>query len=168
MRDAVAHLYAQIIKFIQKAVTWYKKGALAHAWGSIARPWALSFQDNVEDVKVLSQRVDELASTAEKAELRDVHREVLEMRGEMQLARGQIESLRKMFGNKVEEILQNVTGIYIVLNLRLEPQLTMNNRNSNTATAHASRSQRPNRNDSQHPTHRNPLLELHVQSSHLR
>lgn len=166
MRDAVAHLYAQIIKFIQKAVTWYKKGALAHAWGSIAKPWALSFQENVEDIKVLSERVDELASTAEKAELRDVHREVLEMRGEMQLAHGQIVSLRRMFGNKVEEILQIVTGIYIVL--RLEPQLTVNNRNSNTATAHASRSQRPNRNDPQHPTHRDPLLELHVQSPYLR
>jgi len=111
MRDAAAHLYAQIIKFIQKAVTWYKKGALAHVWGSIARPWALSFQDNVEDIKVFSQRVDELASTAEKAELRDVHREVLKTRGEMQLVQGQIESLRKLFGNKVEEVLQIVTGI---------------------------------------------------------
>jgi len=123
MRDAVAQLYAQIIKFIQKAVTWYKMGALAHAWGSIVKPWALNFQDNVEDIKVLSQRVDELANTAEKAELRDVHREISEMRGEMQLAHGQIESLRSLFGNKVEEILQIVTGIDIVLNLRLELEL---------------------------------------------
>jgi hypothetical protein len=105
MRDAVAYLYAQIIKFIQKDVTWYRMGALAHAWGSIVRPWALNFQGNVEDIKVLSQRVDERANTAEKAELRDVNREILEMRGEMQLAHGQIESLRRLFGNKVEEIL---------------------------------------------------------------
>jgi len=36
----------------------------------------------------------------------------------------------------------------------------VNNRNSNTAAAQASRSQRPNRNDPQHPTHRNPFFEF--------
>ena len=129
MRDAVAHLYAQIIKFLQKAVTWYKKGKLAHAWGSIAKPWALNFQDNVEDIKALSQRVDELASTAEKAELRDVHREVLETRGEVQLVHSLIQNLREVVGDKVEEMLQIVTSICIVLPLRVKSQLTAINRN---------------------------------------
>lgn len=140
IRDAVAHLYAQIIKFIQKAVGWYKMGSLAHAWGSIARPWALNFQENVEDIKIISQRVDELANTAEKAEIRDVHREILEMRGEMQIAHGQVEILRKLFGNKVDEVLEVVIGIYNLLNSRLEHQLIGNDRNSNIATAHVSRS----------------------------
>ena len=168
MRDGVAHLYAQIIKFLQKAVTWYKKGKLAHAWGSIAKPWALNFHDNVEDIKALSQRVDELASTAEKAELRDVHREVLETRGEVQLIHSQIQNLRKVVGDKFEEILQTVTGICIVLHLRVKSQLTAINRNSSSATAHASRSQRPVRNDPHDPINRNTLVKLHVQSPHIR
>lgn len=112
MRETVSHLYAQIIKFVQKAILWYKKSPLAHVWAAIAKPWTLSFQDVVENIRSLSQQVDNLASTASKVELRDTHWEIAETRIELQLARRQIAAIQDVFGNKADDILKIVTGKY--------------------------------------------------------
>merc|ERR1711939_346230 len=62
------------------AILWYKKGKLYHAIGSVINPWALSFKENVQEIDEQSRKIDRLASTASKAELRDMHHEIAEQR----------------------------------------------------------------------------------------
>jgi hypothetical protein len=73
VKEAVAQLYAHIIKFIQFAVRWYKKGKIAHSIAAILQPFQISCKDIVEGIAECSRRVDSLASSASKAELRDLH-----------------------------------------------------------------------------------------------
>lgn len=73
VKEAVAQLYAHIIKFIQFAVRWYKKGKIAHSIAAILQPFQISCKDIVEEIAECSRRVDSLASAASKAELRDLH-----------------------------------------------------------------------------------------------
>lgn len=82
MQDVLARLYANIIQFMSQAIDWYRQGKLKHSVSSIFRPWALSFEGTVESIKEDSIRLDKLADIAAKAELRDTHVEVVEMRQE--------------------------------------------------------------------------------------
>ena len=80
MMDSVAHLYAHIMRFVQRAITWYSRGKLRRCWDVIARPWALRFKEERQEVERLSRQMDDLASAASKAELRDTHDELKRMR----------------------------------------------------------------------------------------
>ncbi|CAD6593390.1 MAG: hypothetical protein ASARMPREDX12_007126 [Alectoria sarmentosa] len=80
MQDVLARLYANIIQFISQAVHWYRQGKLKHSVFSIIRPWKVSFQESLESIKDDSIRLDKLSDMAAKAELRDTHVEVVEIR----------------------------------------------------------------------------------------
>ena len=80
MQDVLSRLYANIIQVMSQAIHWYKQGKLKHSVSSVFRPWALSFEENVELIREGSIRLDKLADIAAKAELRDTHVEVIEMR----------------------------------------------------------------------------------------
>ena len=73
MQEAVALVYAKILQFVIKAIEWYKKGKVMHSISAIIRPFSLSFKPILEEMIELSRRVDELASAASKAEIRDLH-----------------------------------------------------------------------------------------------
>jgi hypothetical protein len=93
MKMAVSHLYAQLIRFMLRATRWFKRGKLMHCFGAIARPFGLDFKDDIEKVDEVSRNIDELASAAAKAELRDTHLEVSETRAELREARTEIHRL---------------------------------------------------------------------------
>ena len=80
MQDTLARLYASVMQFMSKAILWYKQGKLKHSISSIFNPWGLSFQDTMESIKDDSIRLDRLSDIAAKAELRDTHVEVIELR----------------------------------------------------------------------------------------
>jgi hypothetical protein len=67
MKQAVAELYAHIIRFFIRAQDWYQQGKLRHAWDSFARP--------VDCTK----EVDNLATAGARAEQRDIHLELSEL-----------------------------------------------------------------------------------------
>ncbi|KAF2188503.1 hypothetical protein K469DRAFT_703077 [Zopfia rhizophila CBS 207.26] len=73
MKESVAQLYANIIKFIQSAIKWYKKGTLAKSISAVINPYDVAFKDILEEITACSRRVDELANAALKAEIRDQH-----------------------------------------------------------------------------------------------
>jgi hypothetical protein len=73
MKSAVAQLYAKIILFVQDAVKWYKKSKLAHSVSAVFRPYDLGFKTIVEEISIASRRVDQEASAASKAEIRELH-----------------------------------------------------------------------------------------------
>lgn len=93
MQEAVARLYAHILKFFQQALKWYKAGKLSHSLNSVIRPWSVSFQDNVDAIIAEATKLRELTDMASKAELRDTHLEVLETRTELGKAREEIVAL---------------------------------------------------------------------------
>lgn len=76
MQDAVARLYAHIMKFFQKAIRWYRKGRLSHAIGSIFSPWELSWKESLKEIDLQSREIDKLSGSASNAEQRDIHLEV--------------------------------------------------------------------------------------------
>ena len=73
MRVAVAQLYAKVMYFVQDAVKWYKKGKLAHSLSAVFKPYSLGFKAIVEEISEASRRVDQEASAASKAEIRELH-----------------------------------------------------------------------------------------------
>lgn len=79
MNHAVGQLYAKIMSFVQNAVKWYKMGKIKHSWTAIAKPYALSFKDIVEEVGEASRNVDKEASAASRAEIRGLHLQVLHL-----------------------------------------------------------------------------------------
>lgn len=96
MKEAVAQLYVEILRFIQHAVYWYKQGRLAHAWAALAKPWSLSFQKYVNGIDRQARRIDSLASSASKAELRGMHVEICNFRDGLLKAQATIDQLVQM------------------------------------------------------------------------
>jgi hypothetical protein len=73
IKYAVSALFAQIIKFIQRATNWYSEGRAKHVITAILRPAPLRFQDLLDEITSCSEAVDQLAVSASQAELRDMH-----------------------------------------------------------------------------------------------
>jgi hypothetical protein len=73
MRVAVAQLYGKILHFVRDAAKWYSKGKLAHSISAVFKPYALGFKTIVEEISEASRRVDQEASAASKAEIRELH-----------------------------------------------------------------------------------------------
>lgn len=106
MKSAVAQLYASIMKFVQEAIRWYKQGKIAHAWNSITKPWALSFEHHAQDIDEQARRVDDLSGDALKAEVREAHSEIREARKEIQEIRLHIGKLEDLVKSEAQAALQ--------------------------------------------------------------
>ncbi|KAH0565970.1 hypothetical protein GP486_000638 [Trichoglossum hirsutum] len=79
MKEAITTLYAYIIRFLQQAVKWYKMSPAGRAFSSIRNPFDLSLKDTVEKINECSRAVDQIASAASRAELRDLHIKINEL-----------------------------------------------------------------------------------------
>ena len=108
MQQAVAWVYASIMKFLYLSICFYKEGKVKHSIKAIFQPWALRFQDLYDELSDRSMRVKELASTAAKAELRDVHLDILdsrkvsdEMNSRIKTLHSTIEGLTALFEQKM-------------------------------------------------------------------
>ncbi|KAI1298944.1 hypothetical protein F5Y03DRAFT_386486 [Xylaria venustula] len=84
MREAVARLYALLMKFLLRALRWYRHGRVVHLLSSIANPWGLEFEQELGDVERQARVVDELAQSASRAELREAHFQIHQIRGDLQ------------------------------------------------------------------------------------
>ncbi|KAI0403449.1 hypothetical protein F4802DRAFT_608043 [Xylaria palmicola] len=84
MREAVARLYAVLMKFLLRALRWYRHGRAMHVLSSIANPWGLEFEQELGDVERQARIVDELAQSASRAELREAHFQIHEIRCDLQ------------------------------------------------------------------------------------
>ena len=115
MKMAVSHLYAQLIRFMLRATRWFKRGKLTHCFGAIARPFGLDFKDDIEKLDEVSRNIDELASVAAKAELRDTHLEMLETRAELREARTEIHRLGELVKAEAYRMLGVASSEYALL-----------------------------------------------------
>jgi hypothetical protein len=73
IKATVAQLYAKILHFIRDIVRWYKKSKLAHSISTVFKPYNLGFKAIVEEISKASRRVDQEASAASKAKIRELH-----------------------------------------------------------------------------------------------
>jgi hypothetical protein len=73
IQQAVSELYAQVLKFMLRAMKWYTEGRLKHFITAVFRPAALRFKDLLEGIESCSQTVDQLAVGASQAEQRNMH-----------------------------------------------------------------------------------------------
>ncbi|KAF2498987.1 hypothetical protein BU16DRAFT_454960 [Lophium mytilinum] len=73
MQAAISRLYAHIILFLQKAVNWYKRGLAARIRSAIFKPYKLEYQDTVEQIKLCARTVDDVATSGNRAEVRDMN-----------------------------------------------------------------------------------------------
>ncbi|CAG8962269.1 hypothetical protein HYFRA_00005324 [Hymenoscyphus fraxineus] len=73
MLQAVSQLYAQIMRFSQRAIGWYTESKLKHFYHSVTQPYSLSYKDIVAEVKTCSKRIKQLAEDAAQAEQRAIH-----------------------------------------------------------------------------------------------
>ena len=76
----VAQIYASILRFVRSATEWYSKNRVQRSLSAIIKPFEISFKDIVDDIGACSRRVDEHANAAMKAELRDLHIDMMQMR----------------------------------------------------------------------------------------
>ncbi|KAE8441311.1 hypothetical protein EG329_005506 [Mollisiaceae sp. DMI_Dod_QoI] len=106
MQQAVAKVYARLIHFMVHALKWYQKCKAKRAIGSIFKPFALDFQDELTEVNELSRAVDEIANTAAQAELRAVHARVEDVNNELSLARLEIKSLSDLVSLQADRVFQ--------------------------------------------------------------
>lgn len=73
MKEAISGLYAHIILFFQQAVKWYNMGPASRALQSILKPFDLEYKDTVEQIKICSETVEDIANAAARAEIRDMN-----------------------------------------------------------------------------------------------
>ena len=76
MKIALSELYAKIIQFVQLAVKYYKSGRIAKSLAAVTKPFDLKYKPILDDIREASRRIDELANSALKAEVRDLHLQV--------------------------------------------------------------------------------------------
>jgi hypothetical protein len=84
MKDAVGRLYAHILLFFQSALKWYNAHPFERAVRSIIKPYDLEYKETVEQIELCAQNVNDIASAANRAEMRDMHLTIQEMQREMQ------------------------------------------------------------------------------------
>ena len=114
IREAVARLYAAIVKFALRALRWYQQGRLMHIASTIASPWALGFEEEFAEIERNSNSVEELAQSAARAELRELRFQVHQSRSDQQQARTELLQLK----NTVEDGFRNVTEHFLGRSLR--------------------------------------------------
>ncbi|KAH0547671.1 hypothetical protein FGG08_000160 [Glutinoglossum americanum] len=139
MKEAVACLYARIIRFLQQSVKFYTRSKFSHAWNSVVKPYALSFREISDEIEEYSRRVDQLAAAASQAEIRGLHLKIIElmqmMNGKCELLiHGDLQEYRQFFCNMQ---LSQILGIPLVEQLPnpdsvLDQWLTMRNRRRRT------------------------------------
>jgi len=103
MRYLVEQLYVGILEFCQRALKWYSAGRLKHALSAIVRPYTLTFQDLVENIKEVTRKTKYLALSMSMVEIRQARIELEQARREQQTT-----------SQLIMELKRALEGLYIV------------------------------------------------------
>lgn len=92
-------MYAHIIDFCLRALEWYHKaggGFFQKAFAAIKDPWALEFEDVVQQIKQTNARVREQATIAHQAETRHISLKISDVQLEVMNLRKDNKDLRSL------------------------------------------------------------------------
>lgn len=73
IKDAVARLYACLMRVAEKALRWFNRGRFGHAIDAIVRTWGTEFEAEVNQMEEHFANVTSHAALAARAEIRDIH-----------------------------------------------------------------------------------------------
>ena len=96
MQQAIAELYARIIRFLIRARDWYQESKLLHALHSFTRPVELRYTDIVEEIEFYTRIVDSLACAGAQAEQRDMHQKLDALTQEQQASNALLTEMRQL------------------------------------------------------------------------
>jgi hypothetical protein len=111
MKDAIANLYANIILFFQRAARWYNKSSAARALSSILKPFELEYQDTVEQIKLCSETINNIAHGASRAEIRDMHITVQLIHGNLQGLQNKLLQMQVSLDEKEVRIASHIDQV---------------------------------------------------------
>jgi hypothetical protein len=72
MKYALSRLYAYIILFLQLCVKWYNRSSLGRLWSALKAPFELDYQGLVEQIKISSVAIEDVANAGARVEIRDI------------------------------------------------------------------------------------------------
>ncbi|KAJ8130727.1 hypothetical protein O1611_g2901 [Lasiodiplodia mahajangana] len=97
MRAIVTELNTYILRFLIRAHAWYQEGSWKHIMHSFTRPPELRYDDLIEAIAEKSRAIDQLATSCQQAEFRDVHEKLNAIGDKMDTMFG-------VMNNKLEEM----------------------------------------------------------------
>lgn len=109
MRTAVTELNAYIMRFLIRAHDRYTEGSLKRAWHSLVQPSELRFDDLIALISERSRVIDQLASSCQQAEFRDMHTKVDEVNTKVDKIENKIDAQLDLFGTKLETVCNTLT-----------------------------------------------------------
>jgi hypothetical protein len=72
MKETLSRLYAYIILFLQLCVKWYNRSSLGRLVSVLKSPFELDYQYLVEQIKLSSAAVEDVANAGARVEIRDI------------------------------------------------------------------------------------------------
>ncbi|KIW46704.1 uncharacterized protein PV06_02352 [Exophiala oligosperma] len=125
----VARIYALILRFLVESIKFYKASRLQHSIDSVFRPWKLRFQETYDEIAQHASHLKDLSSLAAKAELRDIHLDLVESRKAWEDVNAQIVHMRTnqagmeaLIATKVAEQTALFSTFYTEIRLDLSQQ----------------------------------------------
>jgi hypothetical protein len=117
MQNAISRLYAHIILFLQQAMKWYTMSSAGRAVSSIFKPFELNYQDTVDEIKLCTQTINDIAGLASRAELRDMHiniqtqyRQLRERDSRLHEMQKQLKDIQEKIDISTDRVLQFAIG----------------------------------------------------------
>ncbi|CAO2651418.1 Nn.00g039880.m01.CDS01 [Neocucurbitaria sp. VM-36] len=116
MQDAISQLYARIILFFQEALKWYNRGPAGRAFASIFKPFELHYEETVKSIQACTQKIEDIASAASRAELRDINLLTTLLHNKSQLRDRRLDGIESqiiLMKKHLDDRLQEIIGMAI-------------------------------------------------------
>lgn len=97
-------MYAHILRFLIRSLRWYQESKLLHLVHAITRPVELRFDDLIEEIRLLSSTMTDLALASGHAEQRDMHTEQKQAFNEQRGLQTKVDRLTKL----VEQLRETI------------------------------------------------------------
>ncbi|KAH7308658.1 hypothetical protein B0I35DRAFT_442378 [Stachybotrys elegans] len=115
MKDAVAHLYAHILLFLQQAVRWYHAGPASRALTALFKPFELSYKESIEQIMLCAQQIDDISSIASKVEIREIKVLVEGESAKLAKQEAKLHEMQVQFNLAHEELVAKVGSILQII-----------------------------------------------------
>ncbi|KAK7937365.1 uncharacterized protein PG986_014233 [Apiospora aurea] len=76
LRQIITKIYAQILRFLVRALGWYQESKFMHVVHSVTRPAELRYDDILASISSLSRDMSDMAIVSGHIEQRDMHTEI--------------------------------------------------------------------------------------------
>ncbi|KAK0759581.1 hypothetical protein N5P37_007769 [Trichoderma harzianum] len=93
IRQVIVEIYVHILKFLLRALSWYRESKMTHMLQAITKPAELRYGDILAAISSLSDTMSKMAEDSSHAEQRDMHTRIARIMHEQKLTRESITEL---------------------------------------------------------------------------